>query len=110
MPFKTGPKFKYPNHPIISELNSVGYSSNNLHHLLDCTRDYSYKLLQEPDRLKLGQVKALSLALSKPIGYIINKLYYIPEKSPMWLDESYNSGVHVRNLQNDVATTDVKKG
>ena len=99
MPFKTGPKFKFGNNPIINDLNLCGYSSNNIHVLLGCTKNYGYKLIQEPGRLTLTQLKAISWALNKPLGYVINKLLVTPVKSGNWLSEDYNPGVHVENLK-----------
>ena len=101
MPFKTGPRFKYPNNPIIVELNAIGWNSTNAHRLLGCAPARSYYILLHPDELKMSQVKAISYAINKPLGYVLNRLFFTPSKSPNWLSEDYNPVEHISKLKGE---------
>lgn len=99
MPFKVGAQFKHKNNVIIAELNSLGYTSNNLHKLLGCSVANSYRYLTNPYNLTLGQLQAISWALNKSLGYVVNNLLATPSKSGNWLDESYSPDKHLEDLK-----------
>ena len=99
MSFKGGAKFKYHNIPIIGELNDLGYTSVNLHKLLSCSKGYSIDILRQPSKLTLGQIQAISWALNKPLGYVVNKLLCTPSKSGNWLDEDYSPEQHIEKIK-----------
>ncbi|MBK9800701.1 MAG: hypothetical protein IPP56_13635 [Bacteroidetes bacterium] len=100
MPFKGGAKPKHLHLPLVSELRDAGYGWHNLHILLHCAKDNIYKVFQQPDDLKLSQIKAISFALQKPLPYVINKLMGVPPKSIHWLDENYSPDKHLEDLKN----------
>lgn len=99
MVFKRGAGFKNLNNPIIVELNKLGYTANNVHKLLECSKGKGYDLLKRPESLKLGQIKSICFALNKPLGYVLNQLMFTPSRSGHWLDEDYNPGIHIENLK-----------
>ncbi len=97
--FKRGAKFKHQNNIIISELNAAGYTIENLYRLLKCSKGKSYELLLKPDTMKLSQVKAVCYGINKPLGYVLNKLFLVPDKSPNWLSDEYNPVEHISKLK-----------
>lgn len=99
MPFKRGAKFKHKNNPIIAELNSCGYTTNNIHKLLGCAQCNGYRYLLNPFELTLGQLQAVSWAINKPLGYVINKLLCTPSKSVHWLDDEFNPAEVIERLK-----------
>jgi hypothetical protein len=92
-------KLKYSSSPIINELQENGYNTKNLHKLLLCAKDASYSYLREPERLKLSQLRAISWAINKPLGYVINQLLSTPIKSVHYLNESYSVDDHLSSLR-----------
>ena len=99
MAFKRGARFKHKNNEIITALNERGYTANNLHTLLGCSRDNAYKWLLNPHKLTLGHCVAISWAISRPLGWVINSLLVIPAKSGNWLDEDYSPIDKIRELK-----------
>ncbi|WP_288983718.1 hypothetical protein [uncultured Flavobacterium sp.] len=97
--FKRGARFKHTNNQLISDLNKMGYNANNLHFLLCCTKNAGYKVLLEPDLIRLGQIKAIAFALNKPLNYVLNQLYQTPSKSIHWLDEEFSPAEVVERLK-----------
>lgn len=98
--FKRGVGFKFKNNPIISELNSIGYTANNVHKLLGCAKGYGYTILRNPEYLKLAQVSAICYALNKPLGWVLNRLLSTPdERSPNWLDEGFDPEIVISDLK-----------
>ena len=99
MPFKRGARCKHKNNIVISELNKLGYTANNLHSLLECTKGYSYKVLLNPKQMRLGQLIAVSWALNKPLGWVLNSLLNSPKDSLHWLDESFDLDKKIKSLK-----------
>lgn len=99
MAFKRGSGFKNKNNKIISELNAIGYTANNVHKLIGCSQGKGYILLKTPAQLKISQVQAICYALNKSFGYVLNSLFSTPKDSPNWLSEDYNPVEHINKLK-----------
>jgi hypothetical protein len=96
---RKGAKLKHTSHPLIAELQSKGYNSNNLHKLLYCTKNRGYSLILEPERLTLGQIQRISWAILRPLGWVISSLLVVPSKSANWLDDDFNPALKIEELK-----------
>lgn len=95
-----GAQFKHQSLPLMRELNECGYNTANLHLLIKCTKADSLKFFRDSDRMKLGQIKAIALAINKPVGYCINQLLRLPKQSPNWMSEDYDPAQRIAELKN----------
>lgn len=94
-----GAKYKHQNLPLIRELNDNGYNTANLHILLKCTKADAMRFFRETDRMKLGQIKEISLAIGKPLNYCINQLLRLPKQSLNWMEEDYDPAQRIAELK-----------